>query len=147
MKHGQPKTMSDHDRKGHDRLKVIADLLEQSLTPAEIGRQVGLSEGWVKHLACAHGLTKPAGVGKRPLSRRQAGIMAFLQDYTAHHPYPPTMREITAACRISSTSVTDYNLRRLEHGKYLTRKPGIARGMVLTERGRSWLPVLPQEAA
>ena len=80
----------------------------------------------------------PAGAGEPPLSQRQMRMLAFIQDFTAHHPYPPTMREITGACHISGTSVTDHNLWRLEQMEYLTRKQGIARGILLTWRGRRW---------
>ena len=69
---------------------------------------------------------------------KQARILAFLQDCTACRSYPPTVREIVEGCDLSSTSVALYNLRILEGKDYLTRKPGIARGITLTQRGRAW---------
>ena len=74
------------------------------------------------------------------LSQEQVRLLAFLRDFTARNPYPPTVRELVQGCNISSTSVADRQLRRLEEGEYLTRRPGIARGRVLTERGRADAP-------
>ena len=140
MKHYQPKTIIDRDREWHDQLRLIADLLQQGLDMGEVAQRAGLSEGWVRQLACAYGLIGPARPVERPLSQRQTRILAFIKDFIAKHSYSPTVREITDACRISSTSVADYNLRRLECMSYLTRRAGSARSIVLTDRGSSWLP-------
>ena len=49
---------------------------------------------------------------------------------------PPTVRDIQAACEISSTSVVDYNLRLLDREGYLNRRPDVARGIeLLDEQG------------
>ena len=77
------------------------------------------------------------------LSQGQVRLLAFLRDFTARNPYPPTVRELARGCGISSTSVADRHLWRLEEGEYLTRRPGIARGRVLTERGRADAPLSP----
>ena len=77
------------------------------------------------------------------LSQGQVRLLAFLRDFTARNPYPPTVRELARGCNISSTSVADRQLRRLEEGEYLTRRPGMARGRVLTERGRAAAPLPP----
>ena len=74
------------------------------------------------------------------LTEGQVRLLAFLRDFTARNPYPPTVRELARGCGISSTSVADRQLRRLEEGEYLTRRPGMARGRVLTERGRTEAP-------
>ena len=87
----------------------------------------------------------PPAAGEKPLTQRQKKMLAFIQEFTAQHSFPPSIREITVACRISSPSVTDYNLRVLERKQYLIRKPRIARGIVLTNPG--WLPLpSPPEA-
>ena len=109
--------MPNDEQKKHDRRKDITDLWEQNLTPAEIGRRMGLSEGWVKQIPQLYGLTQATGRDKRPLSRRQLRMLAFLQDFTARHPYAPTLREIVKCCSGRSTSVAFYNLRLLERGK------------------------------
>ena len=136
-------TMPDPNRQKDDRLKVIAGLLEQSLTLAEIGRRAGLTVECVKRIDSARGPRKPAVRRELPLKQRQTKILAFIKDFTTRHPYPPALREIVEGCGLSSTSVAQYNLRLLEQRGYLTRFPAAARGIALTERGRAWSPVLP----
>ena len=118
-------------------MNVIAGLPAQGLTLAETGRRIGLSAGWVTQIARAHGLTGPSHTGGTPLDRRQLRMLAFIRDHTARNSFPPTVREIVKGCGLSSNSVAQYNLQVLEHRKYATRIPGAARGMALTERGRS----------
>ena len=62
------------------------------------------------------GPATPAGTREKSLTQRQKKMLAFIREFTAQHSCPPGIREITGACRISSTSVTDYNLRLLGHG-------------------------------
>ncbi len=138
MQHvGNPAT----DSKRQDRLKAVADLWEHGLTPAEIGRRVGLSRRRVSQIARAHGLVKSVGTAGRPLREKEIRMLAFVQDFTARHSHPPTIREITKTCNISSTSVACYNLRRLEEMGCLTRTPGKARSILLTGLGRTRLPL------
>ena len=141
------KATSDLSRNWHDRIEVIAGLIQQNLTVAEISRRVGLSEWRVRQTACDHGLTRPADAGETRLNQRQARILAFIQDYTAHHGYPPTLREIVEGCGLSSTSVALYNVVSLGQKGYLTRTRDAARSIVLTEQGRSWPPVPPDAPA
>ena len=138
MQHiGDPAT----DSKGQDRLKAVADLLEHGLTPTETGRRLGLSRGRVSQIVRAHELVKPVGTGGRPLREKEARLLAFVRDFTARHSYPPTIREITQGCNISSTSVADYNLRQPEEMECLTQTPGKARSILLTGQGRARLPL------
>lgn len=65
------------------------------------------------------------------LSPRQAKIFEFLREYIAERDYPPSIREIQDACGISSTSVVDYNLRKLEEKGYIRRDRDISRGIEL----------------
>ena len=65
------------------------------------------------------------------LSARQELILDFVRAYRADHSYMPSVREIQAACGISSTSVVDYNIRILEREGYLHRSPDISRGLEL----------------
>ena len=141
------KTLSDRSRSCHDRLEVIADLMEQNLTVTEIARRTGLSEWRARRIAYDHGLTRPADAGETRLNQRQARILAFIQDYTAYQVYPPTLREIVEGCHLSSTSVALYNLVGLGQRGYLSRTREVARGLVLTERGQSWTPVPPDTPA
>ena len=141
------KTRSSHHWNRDERLRVIADLLAQGLTLAETGRRTGLSAGWVTQIARARGLTGPPHTGGTPLDRRQLRMLAFIRDHTARNSFPPTVREIVKGCDLSSNSVAQYNLQVLEHRKYATRIPGAARGMALTERGRSLPAALLDSAA
>ena len=137
MERDPSKTKPSHHRNRDERLNVIAGLLAQGLTLAETGRRVGLSAGWVAQIARARGLTGPPHAGGTPLDRRQLGMLAFIRDHTARNSFPPTVREIVKGCGLSSNSVAQYNLQVLEHRKYATRIPGAARGITLTELGRS----------
>ena len=74
------------------------------------------------------------------VSTRQEQILVFLRNYHADQSYMPSVREIQAACGISSASVVTYNLRLLERGGYVRRSPGIARAIKLVER-KGWEPV------
>ncbi len=65
------------------------------------------------------------------LSTRQEQILDFLREYHADRSYMPSVREIQAACGISSTSVVDYNLRLLERDGYIRRSPDISRAIEL----------------
>ena len=121
--------------------------MEQNLTVSEIARRTGLSEWRVRRIASDHRLTRPADAGEKRLSRRQGRILAFIQDYTARQVYPPTVREIVEGCGLSSTSVALYNLVGLGQRGYLTRTREVSRGIVLTERDRSWPPVPPDTPA
>ena len=67
---------------------------------------------------------------KRP-SDKQRSILAFLKEFQERKSYPPSVREIQQACRISSTSVVDYNLRLLERRGYIRRDREVSRGIEL----------------
>ena len=72
---------------------------------------------------------------KNRLSQRQQRILAFIQKFMDEHQYPPTVRDIQNGCEVSSTSVVDYNLRKLQEMGYLTREPEVSRGIELRRRG------------
>ena len=67
----------------------------------------------------------------RELSERQQKIVDFIQRFWADRHYPPTVRDIVSGCKISSTSVVDYNLDILEREGYIRRHSGISRGIEL----------------
>lgn len=69
------------------------------------------------------------------LSERQRRILSFIVEFTAKHEYPPTIREIGEKVGISSTSVVNYNLAKLEEMELLTREREVSRGLSLN-RGR-----------
>ncbi|MGE3962164.1 MAG: transcriptional repressor LexA [Dehalococcoidia bacterium] len=88
------------------------------------------------------------------LSAKQRGILQFLEDFIAEHDYPPSIRDIQNGCDISSTSVVDYNLKRLEEKGYIRRDREVSRAIELLDgqgerrrRGTVQVPVLGKIAA
>jgi len=76
-------------------------------------------------------MSKKRKKGGEELSERQAKIMEYLQEFIAAHNYPPTIREIGQAVKISSTSVVNYNLNRLEELGLISRARTVSRGLRL----------------
>jgi repressor LexA len=67
----------------------------------------------------------------KALSPKQGRILQFIRKFIDARGYPPTVRDIVAGCKISSTSVVAYNLARLEAAGYLRRHADISRGIEL----------------
>lgn len=67
------------------------------------------------------------------LSERQEKILEFFYEFQDANNYPPTIREIGKAVGISSTSVVNYNLNRLEEMGYIERERTVSRGIRLLE--------------
>ncbi|MBA4179601.1 MAG: repressor LexA [Anaerolinea sp.] len=71
------------------------------------------------------------------LSGKQGQILEFLRTFIEDKDYPPSIRDIQDGCGISSTSVVDYNLRKLEEKNYIRRDREVSRGIeILGSRGR-----------
>jgi repressor LexA len=68
------------------------------------------------------------------LSARQEAMLEFIDNFMQENGYPPTIREIGKACDISSTSVVNYNLNKLERDGLLTRDREVSRGLRLANR-------------
>jgi repressor LexA len=86
------------------------------------------------------------------LSAKQQRIINFIQNFLVDRGYPPTIRDIVKGCRISSTSVVEYNLRTLEKEGYIRRHREVSRGIELLapspSRGyRVQVPIIGQIAA
>ena len=87
------------------------------------------------------------------LSEKQRGILEFLGTFIGEHDYPPSIRDIQIGCGISSTSVVDYNLKRLEEKGLIRRDREVSRAIELLngqgERRRRTVsvPVLGRIAA
>ncbi|MBI4267039.1 MAG: repressor LexA [Chloroflexi bacterium] len=79
----------------------------------------------------------------RKLSARQQQILDFIRRFLVDRDYPPTIRDIQSACRVSSTSVVDYNLNVLEAAGYIRRHHEVSRGIALLDQSppRSMVPV------
>ena len=88
------------------------------------------------------------------LSAKQRGILQFLEDFIAKNDYPPSIRDIQTGCDISSTSVVDYNLKRLEEKGFIRRDREVSRAIELLDgqgerrrRGTVQVPMLGRIAA
>jgi len=85
------------------------------------------------------------------LSEKQQRILDFVQEFLDEHDYPPSIRDIQQGCEISSTSVVDYNLKRLEERGLLRRDREISRAIQLpgaqSRRRIQTVPVLGKIAA
>lgn len=62
--------------------------------------------------------------------KRQAAVLAYIDQYWHDHHYAPSLRDIVADCGISSTSVASYIVDKLEKAGHLTNQPGAARSIV-----------------
>ena len=67
------------------------------------------------------------------LSARQEAMLEFIAEFVEENGYPPTIREIGKACGISSTSVVNYNLNKLERAELLMRDREVSRGLRLAD--------------
>lgn len=63
------------------------------------------------------------------LHEKQKRILEVLDEFEDRYGYPPSIREIAEHARISSTSMVDYYLKRLEELGYIERDGGISRGI------------------
>jgi repressor LexA len=88
----------------------------------------------------------------RILSAKQQDIIDFIRRFLEDRGYPPTIRDIVTGCRISSTSVVNYNLNALEREGYICRHPEVSRGIELLDRlpgseSQVRVPIIGQIAA
>jgi repressor LexA len=82
------------------------------------------------------------------LNERAGKILAFIQGFTRENGFPPTIREIGEAFRISSTNGVRYYLTMLEKGGHLKRSGRISRGIGPTVPAASHsIPILGRVAA
>ncbi len=65
------------------------------------------------------------------LSARQQRILQFLKDFIDEKNYPPSIRDIQQGCGVSSTSVVDYNLKKLEEKGHIRRDREVSRAIEL----------------
>ena len=86
------------------------------------------------------------------LSDKQQRILDFLRAFLLEKDYPPSIRDIQQGCEISSTSVVDYNLKRLEERGYIRRDREVSRAIELLDgtgrrRGSMTVPLVGAIAA
>ncbi len=68
---------------------------------------------------------------KTPRTRER--ILNFIRDFLAEKGYAPTVRDIVRGCNISTTSVVQHHLDRLEREGYIQRDPQVFRSIRLVE--------------
>jgi repressor LexA len=73
-------------------------------------------------------------VSSKKMPPRRQRILGFLQEFYLENGIPPTVRDIQKACDISSTSVVDYNLDKLEQAGHINRRPDVARGIKILDQ-------------
>ena len=66
---------------------------------------------------------------KKGLTEKHKKILEVLDNYTNEFGYPPSIREICSRANISSTSVANYYLDRLEELEYIERDRRVSRGV------------------
>src|SRR5215472_6450405 len=72
-------------------------------------------------------------MAKGKLSERQKEMIDFIGRFSDDKGYPPTIRQIGEAVSISSTSVVNYNLNKLERDGYIMRDLKVSRGVRLAD--------------
>jgi len=70
---------------------------------------------------------------KKGLTDKHKKIIEVLQKFTKENGYPPSIREICTEANISSTSVANYYLDRLESLGYIERDRRVSRGLRLVK--------------
>jgi repressor LexA len=70
----------------------------------------------------------------KKLSDKQRRIINYIDRFLSDRGYPPSIRDIQNGCKISSTSVVDYNLNILESRGYLRRHADVSRGIKLLNK-------------
>lgn len=65
----------------------------------------------------------------RRLSQRQQRMMDFIYEFWTANSYAPTIAEIGNGCGIASTSVTNYNLNKLQKFDLIKRDDYISRSI------------------
>ena len=70
----------------------------------------------------------------KKLSDKQRRIVVYIDRFLGDKGYPPSIRDIQTGCKISSTSVVDYNLNILESKGHISRHAEVSRGIRLLNR-------------
>ena len=79
----------------------------------------------------ARGIAEPKRRKRGPRSEKPQRIMDWLAEWFSEHDYPPAIRDIVNGCKMSSTSVVDYNLKILEREGKIKRDRTRARTITL----------------
>lgn len=69
---------------------------------------------------------------------RQLEVLRFIARHIQIAGYPPTLKEIGKAFRISSTNGVNDHLQALERKGLIARTDMVSRGIVITDDGKRW---------
>ena len=70
---------------------------------------------------------------RKELSELQIRILEVLARFNLDNGFPPSIREICEQAHVSSTSVANYHLERLEESEYIKRTDRVSRGIQLVK--------------
>lgn len=74
------------------------------------------------------------------LTAKQQKIFDYIQQFTAEHGYPPSVREIGAAVGLKSPSTVHFHLKGLEEAGMITKAEGKTRAITVVDRAAPELP-------
>lgn len=60
---------------------------------------------------------------------KELKLLEYIKTYSTHYGYPPTVREMCKAIKVSSTSTVAYYLTKLENEGYIKRSPNKNRAL------------------
>ncbi|MCS6996911.1 MAG: transcriptional repressor LexA [Casimicrobiaceae bacterium] len=83
----------------------------------------------------------------RPLTPRQAEILALIQEFVDERGFPPTRAEIAERLGFRSANAAEEHLRALERKGVIELLPGASRGIQLKQAGLPGLPLIGRVAA
>ena len=70
-------------------------------------------------------------------------ILDFIRKFLDERGYAPTVRDIARGCDISTPSVVQHHLNRLEKQGHIRRDPEVFRSIQLVERARDAISRVP----
>jgi repressor LexA len=91
-------------------------------------------------------MRSPTEAPTAQLTSRQREILAFVNEHSAQHGYPPTVREIGTAVGLTSSSTVHAHLANLERLGLLRRDPAKPRALNLVGREHNKAPAASETA-
>lgn len=83
-------------------------------------------------------------MSKKNSDTKQLEILRYIYDTVDHRGFPPTVREICAAVKLSSTSTVHGHLARLERKSLLIKDATKPRALEITDEGKKELGIKPK---
>ena len=65
------------------------------------------------------------------IMKKEDIILDYIKDYISEHRYSPSIRDIAGGCGLSSTSVVNYHLNKLENKGIISRDRHKARTIIV----------------